>query len=112
MYCPPRHSLPFKAVQILPTASPKLPPPRLSAWRLLTATSSTHRNAFCAPVARVEGYGSTCRALFAVPYTMERFHAGGEGVMGKYNEFYVHLVDEMHAALTAGAYTRPRGGST
>lgn len=31
----------------------------------------------------------------------ERFFAGGEGVQGKYNELYVHLVDEMHAALRA-----------
>ena len=29
----------------------------------------------------------------------ERFHKGGEGVQGKYNELYVHLVQEMHAAL-------------
>ena len=31
----------------------------------------------------------------------ERFFEGGEGVQGKYNELYVHLVDEMHAALRA-----------
>ena len=29
----------------------------------------------------------------------ERFFQGGEGVQGKYNELYVHLVEEMHAAL-------------
>jgi Tfp pilus assembly protein PilF len=43
----------------------------------------------------------------------ERFFAGGEGVQGKYNELYVHLVEEMHATLRAlGAPSQPPGAGT